>query len=866
MTNSVQLSSSQQTAVDAPWQQNTTMIVSTAGSGKTLVLTRRVISIAKQLLQKNLLQKRLLCLCFNKSAALEMLDRITLAVQADNLINDIYVSPSNQTLNASILTIEVRTFHSLCYYILRSTSYAQRCLVHLKGGLITTVSPARQRQLVFHALKGTSRIGSTLTQKKASAAITTTINEIAAWKGPQFDKSCAEYLLKGTFSLEPPSREIDLYQQQLNSENAVDYADMICKAFLLFYHSPQLQDTFKAKYASVLVDEFQDMSATQLFLCRVLTEQSKSLTFVGDDDQQIYSFRTGTGWSCHQMICKLFPNVKIFTLPENRRCPGAVVEAARTLISNNTNRIEKHITAVRSRGCPVRIIGCKNSKYEEDFVLRAVRKILPMARQEGGRILLLFRTNADLLLFQHRFKRAGIATTRKHSMRRKTKHIGSRTLMIFALISLMSPKIDLETFVWAAMTISPTLEVGALEKIVKSMSGSKKSNTSSSSAGPNVKAEPRLMGVTPLSYLGQITEWFATCWDSDMCNQDSVAIPIHTLLKYTEKLALKIKDSERMEDVVMLSEEVLSSEVEPFEEGLPSQSSVFEEANQEWMAGDGEASNAEKAGYDVLLSTARNLDTVILNSTMDASKSCAGGISNEDKEGSDDDNDFAELFSQDRNSRAKKRRRTLGIKRLPDTKATGAKIREQVKANVEVLRKEISEKLMCVDEECFDSVPHSEGPIIVLSTVHSAKGTTFLYVFLCCADEKNFPHGGLEHTMDCGLPPIWDHSGAETAVCVLDDLSIQEERRAFFVALTRTFKQFTCTYSSSGIGAQLNSAQSPFIKELLQGLQWNPDFVVESFVREQKDIDNILSRAAKEEKKLAKEEKKPVTEVKRLST
>ena len=101
---------------------------------------------------------------------------------------------------------------------------------------------------------------------------------------------------------------------------------------------------------------------------------------------------------------------------------------------------------------------------------------------------------------------------------------------------------------------------------------------------------------------------------------------------------------------------------------------------------------------------------------------------------------------------------------------------------------------------------------VALMTAHSAKGLEFPYVFVCGMEENLFPSGG------------WS----------LTEKDLEEERRLFYVALTRAKKAVALTFAQTRMrnGKHESNAPSRFLREIAPQYIQNPlrkdDFVTMS--------------------------------------
>ncbi len=87
----------------------------------------------------------------------------------------------------------------------------------------------------------------------------------------------------------PKCEVCGVYRKMLRSCGAVDYDDQILLACDLLEQNHQVASEWRAKCRHLLVDEYQDINASQFRLIRLLAAgQEDGLFAVGDDDQSIY--------------------------------------------------------------------------------------------------------------------------------------------------------------------------------------------------------------------------------------------------------------------------------------------------------------------------------------------------------------------------------------------------------------------------------------------------------------------------------------------------------------------------------------------------------------------------------------------------
>ncbi|MDA7746011.1 UvrD-helicase domain-containing protein [Psychromonas sp.] len=131
----------------------------------------------------------------------------------------------------------------------------------------------------------------------------------------------------------------DAYVYELKSKGEIDFDDMIIRAF----------DTvntggFTPKWADILVDEFQDISAARMNLLNELINKGPNprLTVVGDDWQSIYRFSGGKLELITQFE-KFSGKHSLTTLQKTFRYNNSIAKTAGQFVMQNPEQYTKHI-------------------------------------------------------------------------------------------------------------------------------------------------------------------------------------------------------------------------------------------------------------------------------------------------------------------------------------------------------------------------------------------------------------------------------------------------------------------------------------------------------------------------------------------
>jgi DNA helicase-2/ATP-dependent DNA helicase PcrA len=134
----------------------------------------------------------------------------------------------------------------------------------------------------------------------------------------------------------------DRYRAALVDAGAVDFDEQIYRAIEILLTDPAAREVAQARCRFLLVDEFQDLNPAHLLLIRLLASPSYDCFGVGDDDQVIYGYSGATPEFLIDYP-RYFPGAGAHALTVNYRCPTAVIDAARHLLSYNARRLDKDI-------------------------------------------------------------------------------------------------------------------------------------------------------------------------------------------------------------------------------------------------------------------------------------------------------------------------------------------------------------------------------------------------------------------------------------------------------------------------------------------------------------------------------------------
>src|ERR1035437_4943131 len=279
------------------------IILAGAGSGKTRVLTYKVINLIKEGVDPG----NILMVTFTNKAANEMKERMQKFFQTDK------DKPS------SLPTIA--TFHALCAKLLRIEG---EYLEIPKNFLIYDTQD--QKDAIKQAFE---LLGLSAKEYKPSSIL----NSISQAKNELIADSEHSNFARGHFQ-EIVSRVYVVYQKLLKENAALDFDDLILKTVELFRKHPQILEKYQNKFQYIQVDEYQDTNHAQYLLTKMLSQKWNNICVVGDFSQSIYSFR-GADFLRSEKFKDAFKDVKSFSLSQNYRSTQKILDAASSVISKN---------------------------------------------------------------------------------------------------------------------------------------------------------------------------------------------------------------------------------------------------------------------------------------------------------------------------------------------------------------------------------------------------------------------------------------------------------------------------------------------------------------------------------------------------
>ena len=154
--------------------------------------------------------------------------------------------------------------------------------------------------------------------------------------------------------------------------SSVDFAELLLRVYELWNTQPRIKEDYLQRFRHILVDEFQDTNRLQYEWLKLLVGDKGNLFVVGDDDQSIYSWR-GAKVENMQLFQKNFPEHEIVRLEQNYRSTSNILEAANSLITNNSKRIGKRLWTDGIEGEKIKLYSAYNERDEARYVVESIK-------------------------------------------------------------------------------------------------------------------------------------------------------------------------------------------------------------------------------------------------------------------------------------------------------------------------------------------------------------------------------------------------------------------------------------------------------------------------------------------------------------
>ena len=352
--------------------QGPLLVLAGAGSGKTRVLTFR---IAHMIADEGVRPWQILAITFTNKAAAEMRERLEALL------------PNN------IRGMWVCTFHAMCVRLLREDGerlgYGPNFAIYDDDDskrLVKTILSDLDidvRQFPLNSIRS-----------KISAAKNALLypDDVEAQAASPMDHVVA--------------RVYRALQARLDKANAMDFDDLLVKAFELLSKYPDVLAKYQERFRYINVDEYQDTNGVQYAITKLLASKYRNLMVVGDDDQSIYSWR---GADIKNILAfeKDYEEAVVVKLEQNYRSTGHILAAANAVVAHNSHRKPKRLFTDEGDGEKIQVYQASDERDEGAWIGSEIEKLHDKGTSYDN-IAMFYRTNAQSRILEDMLLRAGV--------------------------------------------------------------------------------------------------------------------------------------------------------------------------------------------------------------------------------------------------------------------------------------------------------------------------------------------------------------------------------------------------------------------------------------------------------------------------
>ncbi len=329
------------------------MVLAGPGSGKTFVIVNRIQYLIEQMQVK---PEEILVITFTKAAAVQMRDRFL------------------RRMNRNATGVTFGTFHAVFFRILQASYHFTASSILKEEEQFSMLSDLINKYLLSYD-----------DEREMIRQIAAEISVVKNERVP------LEHFYSGVCSDELFRKIFEEYERRIREAGRLDFDDMMVYCYELFSQRKDILEAWQKRFRYILIDEFQDINRLQYEIVQMLALPENHLFIVGDDDQSIYRFR-GAKPEIMLGFASDYPDACVTVLEENFRSTRAIVNAAQTVIRDNSKRYDKKIRCTGEQGAPVCVRKFRNQDTQARYMIEMIRR----AAQSGetlSAMAVLTRTN-----------------------------------------------------------------------------------------------------------------------------------------------------------------------------------------------------------------------------------------------------------------------------------------------------------------------------------------------------------------------------------------------------------------------------------------------------------------------------------------
>ena len=194
-----------------------------------------------------------------------------------------------------------------------------------------------------------------------------------------------------------------LFNSLKKNKRLYDFTDMLLSFYDLIRTNKDILNEIRSYYDYIVADEVQDFTPIMWKILHLISGDDIPLLCIGDEDQNIYSFRGADIYDTLQFK-ERFSDAETFLLTRNRRCRENILNVAKSVINKNSLRFSKEIQSVK-KGGNVELIKYTKQQGEYFNLLNKIKKkeqttlastVIAYREKDTSAIFIDYLANADI--------------------------------------------------------------------------------------------------------------------------------------------------------------------------------------------------------------------------------------------------------------------------------------------------------------------------------------------------------------------------------------------------------------------------------------------------------------------------------------
>ncbi|MFH1662132.1 MAG: 3'-5' exonuclease [Candidatus Falkowbacteria bacterium] len=396
------------------------LVSAPVGTGKTTVLTERVFKA----LEQGIKPEEILCLTFTNRAAEEMRERIKKRINKKEEFDK----------------ITIKTFHGFCAYFIKTE--AKEIGINSDFCIFDDDD---QVETMKEILKDYPHIIDQ--DKNIRGQILKLVDELYKYRLNKVEREIGCDVLE--IKLDKDLEEInEKYLDALKYQNALDFNELVILTMKSLYLDKKLGKKWQKKYKFIQLDEFQDTHLSEYLVVKELAKKHKNIAFIGDLDQTIYGWRGSEPYFIVELIKKHFAPVREMWLEINYRFDENILESVKSFLKSFKKQETKKIvgtglkpvrTDENNKKC-VDVFRGHSLAEESSFIIDSIKNIRD--KEPDAKIAVLTRANYCINQIAEIFTKKNVAhvTVDKYDFFRRQE-----VKDIYAYLKIIFNKFDLES-------------------------------------------------------------------------------------------------------------------------------------------------------------------------------------------------------------------------------------------------------------------------------------------------------------------------------------------------------------------------------------------------------------------------------------